>query len=124
MYLANIKPNQFYTIKMSRVWATCNVILAVFAITIAGSKLAVDYHAVANKPKEVEAVTAPVVTPPPPPVVKMNAEVFYTCLSAAKNKEGVKAEEIIACKEASTIALVPVEDKDKYTLSKRPVVFY
>lgn len=124
MYLANIKPNQFYTIKMSRVWATCNIILAVFALTISGSKLAVDYHTISTESKEAKVVTTPVVTPPPPPVVKMNAEVFYACLSAAKNKEGVKAEEIIACKEASTIDLVPVEDKDKYTLSKRPVVFY
>lgn len=124
MYLNNPKSGQFYTKRVSKVWALLNVSIISLFLCVGISKFAVKYHEVANPPAKEEVVITTEV-PQAKSSVKMNAEVFYTCLSTAKGKEGIKAAEIQACREAATIELyVNSEDNVKYTLSKREVVFY
>lgn len=124
MYLTSPKSGQFYTARISKVWALLNVAIMSLFLCVGISKFAVKYHEVAKPPVKEEVVVS-IPDPKGKPVVKMNAEVFYTCISTAKNKEGIKAAEINACREAATIELyVNSEDNVKYTISKREVVFY
>ena len=120
MYIDCAKPSKYFTIKMTKIWKYLNIALLVIACIIFGCKFALKYNEVKNRNNE-PAVKEEVVIEEPK--IKMNEQVFYICLNAAKGKDGLKATEINACKEAATITLVPIEDKDKYTLSKRDIVF-
>lgn len=114
MYLTNPKPKQEYLGTISKAWKINNcVILALFLI-IAGSQFAVKYNEVQHKVDEPIVVET---------AVKMNEQVFYYCLDSAKGKDGLKAAEIKACKEAASMEMTTTEDKVKYTLSKRDIVF-
>ena len=121
MYIERTKPSQYFTVKVAKVWKYLNIALLVIACIIFGCKFALKYNEVKNRNNE-PAVKEEVVIEEPK--IKMNEQVFYYCLNSAKNKEGLKAAEINACKEAAIIDLVPIEDKDKYTLSRRDMVFY
>lgn len=121
MYIEREKPSQYFTVKVSKIWKYLNIALLLLACIIFSCKFAIKYHEVSNR--EIEPVVKQEVIIEESKI-KMNEQVFYFCLNAAKNKEGLKAEEINACKEAASITLAPIEDKDKYTLSKRDIVFY
>lgn len=121
MYIDCAKPSKYFTIKMTKIWKYLNIVLLIIACGIFGSKFTLKYKEVSQRDNKVEAQQEVVIEEPK---IKMNEQVFYYCLNSAKNKEGLKAAEINACKEAAIIDLVPIEDKDKYTLSKRDMVFY
>ena len=119
--IERVKPSQYFTVKIAKIWKYLNIALLVIACIIFGCKFALKYNEVKNRNNE-PAVKEEVVIEEPK--IKMNEQVFYICLNAAKGKDGLKATEINACKEAATIDLKPIEDNDKYTLSKRDMVFY
>ena len=119
--IERVKPSQYFTVKIAKIWKYLNIALLVIACIIFGCKFALKYNEVKNRNNE-PAVKEEVVIEEPK--IKMNERVFYICLNAAKGKDGLKATEINACKEAATIDLKPIEDNDKYTLSKRDMVFY
>ncbi len=121
MYIDCTKPSKYFTVKMTKIWKYLNIALLVIACIIFGSKFTLKYKEVSQRDTKVEVKQEVVIEEPK---IKMNEQVFYYCLNSAKNKEGLKAAEINACKEAAIIDLVPIEDKDKYTLSKRDMVFY
>ena len=121
MYIERTKPSQYFTVKVAKVWKYLNIALLVIACIIFGCKFALKYNEVKNRNNE-PAVKEEVVIEEPK--IKMNEQVFYICLNAVKGKDGLKATEINACKEAATIDLKPIEDNDKHTLSKRDMVFY
>ncbi len=121
MYIERTKPSQYFTVKVAKVWKYLNIALLVIACIIFGCKFALKYNEVKNRNNE-PAVKEEVVIEEPK--IKMNEQVFYICLNAAKGENGLKATEINACKEAATIDLKPIEDNDKHTLSKRDMVFY
>lgn len=121
MYIDRTKPSQYFTVKVAKIWKYLNIALLVIACIIFGSKFALKYNEVKNRKNEPVVKEQVVIEEPK---IKMNEQVFYVCLDAAKSKEGLKAAEINACKEAATIDLTPIEDKDKYTLSRRDIVFY
>lgn len=120
MYIERAKPSQYFTVKIAKIWKYLNIALLVIACIIFGCKFTLKYNEVKAR-QNAPVVKQEIVIEEPK--IKMNEQVFYYCLNAAKSKEGLKAAEINACKEAATITLVPIEDKDKYTLSKRDIVF-
>lgn len=121
MYIEVSKPSPYFTIKMSKIWKYLNIALLVIAACIFGAKFFLKYNEVKNRTNEPVVKEEVVIETPK---IKLNEGVFYYCLKSAKGKEGLKAAEINACKEAAIIELQAVEDKDKYTLSKRDIVFY
>jgi len=120
MYIERAKPSKYFTVKVARIWMGFNIALLLLALAVFGGKFALKYQEVQNRGKEPVVKQEVIIEQPK---THLNERVFYFCLNAAKNKEGLKAAEINACKEAAIIDLVPIEDKDKYTLSKRDIVF-
>lgn len=120
MYIDRNNPSKYFTVKVCRTWKYLNLALLLIAILIFGSKVAIKYDEVQKRGTEPVIKEEVVIEEPR---IKLNEQVFYFCLNAAKTKEGLKATEINACKEAAIIDLVPIEDKNKYTISKRDMVF-
>ena len=121
MYIERAKPSQYFTVKIAKIWKYLNIALLVIASIIFGCKFTLKYNEVKAR-QNAPVVKQEIVIEEPK--IKMNEQVFYICLNAAKGKDGLKATEINACKEAATIDLKPIEDNDKHTLSKRDMVFY